>query len=134
MGLEIIQIIILYIVTHSMTTKIFGHFFAKMMSRYNIKIRSIHPNHTVPQSVLLIGDTKTLNPPHRPAKPSSVPQWRLVLLGACRPSVVVVLRSSWKAFWKPAACCVAPSDALMLEMKVLIFLLVSLVAGDSRLL
>lgn len=47
---------------------------------------------------------------------------------------LLVLRSSWKAFWKPAACCVAPSEALMLEMKVLIFLLVSLVAGDSRLL
>ncbi|TNN34051.1 hypothetical protein EYF80_055787 [Liparis tanakae] len=41
---------------------------------------------------------------------------------------------SWKAFWKPAACCVAASDALMLETKVLIFLLVSLVAGESRLL
>ena len=105
----------------------------------NIKIRSIHPNKlggttTVPQYVLLIGDTETLNPPHRPANPSSVPQWRLVLLGACLPSVVVVLRRSWKAFWKPAACCVAPSDALMFEMKVLIFRLVSLVAGDSRLL
>lgn len=47
---------------------------------------------------------------------------------------LLVLRSSWKAFWKPAACCVAPSEALMLEMKELIFLLVSLVAGDSRLL
>ena len=47
---------------------------------------------------------------------------------------LVVFRSSWKAFWKPTACCVAPSEALMLEMKVLIFLLVSLVAGDSRLL
>lgn len=47
---------------------------------------------------------------------------------------LLVFRSSWKAFWKPAACCVAPSDALMLEMKVLIFLLVSLVAGERRLL
>jgi len=46
----------------------------------------------------------------------------------------LVLRSSWKAFWKPAACCVAASDALMLETKVLIFLLVSRVAGESRLL
>ena len=48
--------------------------------------------------------------------------------------MLLVFRSSWKAFWKPAACCVAPSEALMLEMKVLIFLLVSLVAGESRLL
>lgn len=71
-------------------------------------------------------------PVHRRTRGSRPASGR-ALLALCLERLLV-LRSSWKAFWKPAACCVAPSEALMLEMKVLIFLLVSLVAGESRLL
>lgn len=52
--------------------------------------------------------------------------WSLVLL--------FVLRINWKAFWKPAACCVGLSEALMLLTKLDIFLFVSLVAGDRKVL
>ena len=48
--------------------------------------------------------------------------------------MLLVLRRSWKAFWKPAACCVGLSETFTLLMKVVIFLFVSLVAGDRELL
>lgn len=62
----------------------------------------------------------------RLAQEAALLPWSLVPL--------LVFRRSWKAFWKPRACCVELSDALMLLTKVDIFLLVSLVAGDRKVL
>lgn len=56
-----------------------------------------------------------------------------LLLVSCLETLLVFL-NNWKAFWKPSACWVGLSEALMLLMKVLIFLLVSLVAGERKLL
>lgn len=48
-------------------------------------------------------------------------------------TLLVFLRS-WKAFWKPWECRVGLSEALTLLIKELIFLLVSLVAGERKVL